>query len=128
MALSDQEELEKILKRLEVNVPEIEAAAVVSLDGLTLASALPADTDEDRVAAMAAAMQSLGEKVSEELKRGSLEQLFIRGKEGFTFICQAGPEGVLTVLARKEAKLGLVFLEVKRASSDVAKILSPQGA
>ncbi|MBI5207397.1 MAG: roadblock/LC7 domain-containing protein [Candidatus Firestonebacteria bacterium] len=122
---NDKDELEKVLKRLEANVPEIEAAAVVSLDGLILASALPNDIDEDRVAAMAAAMHSLGEKVSEELKRGMLEQLFIRGVEGFTFIVQAGAEGVLTVLARKEAKLGLIFLEIKRATVEIAKILSP---
>ncbi|MBI5207425.1 MAG: roadblock/LC7 domain-containing protein [Candidatus Firestonebacteria bacterium] len=123
--MSDKEDLETILKRLEVNVPEIEAAAVVSMDGLTLASILPSDIDEDRVAAMAAAMQSLGEKVSEELKKGSLEQLFIRGEKGFTFIIQAGAEGVLTVLARKEAKLGLIFLEIKRAAEEIAKVLSP---
>ncbi len=123
MPLSDKEELEKVLKHLETSVPEIEAAAVVSMDGLILASALPADIDEDRVAAMAAAMQSLGERVSEELKRGGLEQLFIRGAEGFTFITQAGSEGVLTALARKEAKLGLIFLEIKRAAGDIAKIL-----
>jgi predicted regulator of Ras-like GTPase activity (Roadblock/LC7/MglB family) len=48
------------LKDLQVSSPDIEASAVVSVDGLTMASSLPADVEEDRVSAMSAAMLSLG--------------------------------------------------------------------
>ena len=40
--------------------PDVEAAAVVSFDGLPMASALPEDLEEDRVGAMSAALLSLG--------------------------------------------------------------------
>ncbi|MFN2225372.1 MAG: roadblock/LC7 domain-containing protein, partial [Anaerolineae bacterium] len=40
------------LRDLRVSTPDIEASAVVSVDGLIIASDLPADVEEDRVSAM----------------------------------------------------------------------------
>ncbi|MBU7022563.1 MAG: roadblock/LC7 domain-containing protein [Theionarchaea archaeon] len=45
------EELTNLLKDLEATTPDIEASAVISVDGLMIASALPQDVEEDRVAA-----------------------------------------------------------------------------
>ncbi len=50
------------LRELQASSPDIEASAIVSVDGLTIASALPQGVEEDRVSAMSAAMLSLGEK------------------------------------------------------------------
>jgi predicted regulator of Ras-like GTPase activity (Roadblock/LC7/MglB family) len=111
------------LRDLQASSPDIEATAVVSVDGLTIASALPDDVEEDRVAAMSAAMLSLGERISTELGRGSLDQVYIRGKNGYVILMSTGEEAVLTLLARKEAKLGLVFLDMRRAVEDLAKLL-----
>jgi predicted regulator of Ras-like GTPase activity (Roadblock/LC7/MglB family) len=108
------------LRDLRAASPDIEASAVVSTDGLIVASDLPATTEEDRVSAMSAAMLSLGERISNELGRGSLDQVYIRGNNGYVFLMSAGEEAVLTVLARKEAKLGLVMLDTKRAAADIA--------
>jgi predicted regulator of Ras-like GTPase activity (Roadblock/LC7/MglB family) len=68
------------LRDLQASTPDIEASAVVSVDGLIMASALPADVEEDRVSAMSAAMLSLGERIASELGRGLLEQVYRRGK------------------------------------------------
>ena len=65
---------------------DIEAAAVVSVDGLIMASALPRDVEEDRVSAMSAAMLSLGERIAIELGRGTLDQVFIRGEQGYVLL------------------------------------------
>ena len=108
------------LRDLQASSPDIEASAVVSVDGLTIASALPQGVEEDRVSAMSAAMLSLGERISTELGRGELDQVYIRGDEGYVFLMSAGEEAVLTILARREAKLGLVLLDAKRASADIA--------
>ena len=113
----------KILKDLESGTPEIEASAIVSVDGLIVASALPKDVEEDRVAAMSAAMLSLGERTAHELKRGSLDQVFIRGEDGYVLLISAGDDTVLTALVRKEAKLGLIFLDMKRAVGDISKLV-----
>ena len=113
----------KILKDLESGTPEIEASAIVSVDGLIVASALPKDVEEDRVAAMSAAMLSLGETTAQELRRGSLDQVFIRGEKGYVLLISAGEDAVLTSLVRKEAKLGLIFLDMKRAVEDISKLV-----
>jgi len=111
------------LKDLQVSSPDIEASAVVSVDGLTMASSLPADVEEDRVSAMSAAMLSLGERIASELGRGTLDQVYIRGEGGFVILMSVGEEAVLTVLARSQAKLGLLFLDMKRAAEELARIV-----
>ena len=101
----------------------IEASAVVSVDGLTMASALPGGVEEDRVSAMSAAMLSLGERIASELGRGVLEQVYIEGQKGRVLVVAVGEEAVLTTLARQDSKLGLVLLDVRRAAEDLAKLV-----
>ena len=117
------EKLTEMLKDLSGTSPDIEASAIVSTDGLVIASALPKDVEEDRVAAMSAAMLSLGERTSKELMKGSLEEVFVKGQNGYILLMGAGEEAVLTALARKDAKLGLVFLDMKRAAEEIAKVI-----
>ena len=111
------------LREMQAASPDIEASAVVSVDGLIMASALPAEVEEDRVSAMSAAMLSLGERISTELGRGSLEQVFIRGNNGYVILSAVGEEAVLTVLAREGAKLGLIFLEMRRAAEHLERVV-----
>ena len=111
------------LRDLQASSPDVEASAVVSVDGLTIASALPSNVEEDRVSAMSAAMLSLGERIASELGRGSLDQVYIRGKKGFVVLMSVGTEAVLTVLAREQAKLGLLFLDMRRAVDDLSGLL-----
>lgn len=111
------------LRSMQAAAPDIEASAIVSVDGLIMASALPTDVEEDRVSAMSAAMLSLGERIAIELGRGALEQVYIRGDSGFIVLTSVGEEAVITALARQDAKLGLVFLEMRRASEDIAKLV-----
>jgi predicted regulator of Ras-like GTPase activity (Roadblock/LC7/MglB family) len=103
--------------------PDIEASAVVSVDGLIMASALPQDVEEDRVSAMSAAMLSLGERIAGELGRGGLEQVCIRGSAGYVLVTAVGQEAVLTALARENAKLGLIFLEMRRAAEQLERVV-----
>jgi hypothetical protein len=103
--------------------PDIIASAIVSVDGLIMASALPNDVEEDRVSAMSAAMLSLGERIAVELGRGDLDEVYIRGEEGFVMLTAVGQEAVLTALARDEAKLGLIFLEMRRAADDIVALV-----
>jgi predicted regulator of Ras-like GTPase activity (Roadblock/LC7/MglB family) len=121
--MSRTEQMVERLRQLQASSPDVEASAVVSVDGLTMASALPADVEEDRVAAMSAAMLSLGERIATELGRGDLDQVYIRGANGFVILMAVGSEAVLTVLAREQAKLGLLFLDMRRATEDLTELL-----
>jgi len=111
------------LRELQASSPDIEASAVVSVDGLSIASALPQGVEEDRVSAMSAAMLSLGERIATELGRGSLEQVYVKGEKGYVVLMSVGDEAVLTALAREQAKLGLILLDMRRAAEDLSKLI-----
>jgi hypothetical protein len=102
---------------------EIQAAALVSLDGFTMASALPEGMQEDRVGAMSAAILGLGERAAAELGRGQLSQVFIEGDGGYVLLMAAGARAVLTCLADEEAKLGLVLYDMRAAADSIEEIL-----
>ncbi len=123
MARTRSEQMVARLQAMQAAVPDIEASAVVSVDGLVIASALPAESEEDRVSAMSAAMLSLGERIAGELGRGAIEQVYIKGDNGYVVLTSVGEEAVLTVLARKESKLGLIFLEMRRAAEDLQRLV-----
>ena len=116
MSSSRSQQLVEELKKLQISSPDIQASAIVSSDGLIIASALPNNVEEDRVSAMSAAMLSLGERISTELKRGDLDQVYIRGDSGYVMLMAVGNEAVLTVMANENAKLGLIFLDIKRTA------------
>jgi hypothetical protein len=120
---SRKEQLESRLRDLQSSSGDVEATAIVSVDGLSIASLMPTGTEEDRVSAMSAAMQSLGERISNELGRGLLQQLYVKGENGYVILTSIGDEAVLTVLARKEARLGLIFLEITRAKADLEPLI-----
>ena len=111
------------MRLLRVNTPDVESSALVSVDGLVIASSLPSGFEEDRVSAMSAAMLSLGERIAGELGRGLLNEVYIHGNDGYVLLVSVGSDAVLTVLARQGAKLGLVFLEMRRAAEDLKRLV-----
>jgi predicted regulator of Ras-like GTPase activity (Roadblock/LC7/MglB family) len=67
-------------------------------------------------------MLSLGERISGELKQ-TLQQVYIKGDAGAILLTSIGAEAVLTALARQDAKLGLIFLEMRRAAEDILRLV-----
>lgn len=112
-----------VLEELKSSSADVEASALISTDGLMIASALPQGMDEDRVGAMSAALLSLGDRAARELARGSLERVLLQGQQGYVIMSSAGGEAVLTVLAKANAKLGLIFLDIKRAAEALSKLI-----
>ena len=121
--MSRTDDLNNVLAELQSSSGDIEACAVVSEDGLIIASSLPQSIQENQVAAMSAAILSMGARTASELNRGSLEQLFIEGENGYMVVTRAGEYASLLALAKKKAKLGLIFLDVSRAADQVKKII-----
>lgn len=123
MAKSRTEQLVERLRDLQISAPDIEAAAVISVDGLPMASSMPANIEEDRVSAMSAAMLGLGERIAGELGRGALEQVYVKGQRGYVILMNVGMDAVLTALVREQGRLGLIFLEMGRAAKELARLV-----
>ena len=117
------DDLNNTLRALQSGTPDIEACALISEDGLVIASALPQHVEETRVAGMSATLLNLGGRAANELGRGDLEQVLIRGREGYAVMVRAGSSTLLLCLTSREAKLGLIFLDMGRAATDIGKIL-----
>lgn len=121
MALNDQ--LQRILQNFVTSTPDVEGAVLVSTDGFPLASALGSGADEDRASAMGAAALSMGSRIVGELQRGTLEQVLIKGRDGYVILVQAGDDTVLEVISTDEGKLGLLLYELKYTAREIATLL-----
>ena len=121
--MSRVEHLNKILRSLQSGSPDVEASALISEDGLIIASALPAHLEETRVAGMSATLLSLGTRAARELERGDVDEVLVRGKDGYAVMVAAGQGTLLLVLTSAAAKLGLIFLDMRRSVGDIKRLL-----
>ena len=103
--------------------PEVEAAAVVSVDGLPMASALPEHVEEERLAAMSAALLLLGERAASGLGKGDLAQVLVEGAHGYVVLMAAGPYAVLVTVTSPGAKAGLLLFEMRRMAEKVTTLM-----
>ena len=117
------EKIQDILRSLRAVSPDIVGSAAVSTDGFIIASLLPSEVDEELVSGMAAALLGVGERIATELMGGSMEQTYVRGRLGYVLLNAIGPDALLIVLTTPDAKLGLVFLDVKRRVGELVKII-----
>ncbi|MFX0075725.1 MAG: GTP-binding protein [Candidatus Hermodarchaeota archaeon] len=105
------------------HLPEVTAAVILTPEGLPIASMLPQGVDETKIAAMTAALLSLSEKTILEIGKGSIDQLCIKGSEGYLLVMQAGPGAVLIVSTTKDARLGLVLSDCRRTCEKIAQLI-----
>ena len=120
---SRTDQLNTILRSLQSGSPEIEASALVSEDGLMIASALPQHIDEVRVAGISATLISLGTRATTELSMGTMDQVLIRGEKGYAVMVKASEGTDLIVLTTADAKLGMIFLDMSRAVAEIKRVL-----
>jgi predicted regulator of Ras-like GTPase activity (Roadblock/LC7/MglB family) len=120
---SRAEQMQDVLRGLRQASPDIIGSAVVNIDGFIIASVLPGEIDEELVSGMAAAMLGVGERISTELMASTMEQTYVRSEKGYVILNAVGEDSVLIVLTTKEAKLGLVFIEIKRRAKEIAKLV-----
>ncbi len=118
------EKLNQILQSFVSGTNDVQGAALVTPDGLSLASTLPINMDEERVSAMSAAMLSLGERIGGELSRGNIDRIYVEGDDGYGVLTGCGADAVLLVLASKAVKQGILFLEIKNALSELKPVMA----
>ena len=121
--MSRFDSLTRVLKNLQSESPGVEASALISEDGLMIASALSQDLDETRVAGMTATLLSLGTRAATELRRGDVKEVIVRGEQGYAVMIHAGRGAVLLVLASETTPLGLIFFDMREAIKNIKNIL-----
>jgi len=117
------EKLHLVLKNLQNGSPDVEATALISEDGLTIASALPEDLDKTRIGGMSATLHSLGTRAAVELRRGIVKEVIVRGEQGYTVLLDAGRGVLLLAVANENASLGLIFFDMRETINKIKDIL-----
>jgi len=127
-------QLEDILRGLHAAVDGLQATVVISLDGFVVAAHVPSPNgrrkrgdsaaDSPQVAAMAASIVAISDKVLAQLQRGVMSRVLIDGSQGGIVVVPAGQDAALAVMVSHEAKLGLVMLALGRAADQVKRILT----
>lgn len=118
------ERVSEVLRGLRTSSPEVVGACVVSSDGFIIASVVPSEIDEDLIGGMAASLLGVGERIAHDLMRSTMEQVYVRSPKGYIIVNAVGSEAALVLLVTREAKLGLVFLELKRTTAELTKHLT----
>ncbi len=120
--MTTKEELEKTLLSLK-RVGDIEACAVISRDGLLMASDIPQGVQAETFAAMSATMLGAAETAVSELKKGIVERVIAESKETKIITMGAGPKALIVVMTNPTVGLGLVLVEMGRASEKIKELL-----
>ena len=119
-----EKQIETILKELLINNSEIKLASVVSVEGLPIVSIIPKNVDETHISAMTATLLTLGERATSEMKKGYLNEIIVKAKEGYIIVVSAGMNAVLVITTNNRCKLGLILFECKKACKKISKLLS----
>lgn len=121
--VTKSERINEVLRSLRQGTPEVIGASVVSSEGFIVASVLPQEIDEDLIGGMSASLLGISERIATDLLRSQMEQTYVRSPKGYIVVNAAGPDAVLVLLVSREAKLGLIFLELKRTIAELLKLL-----
>jgi uncharacterized protein len=121
---SRQEQINALLDRLQQNVSaELTGIVAVSLDGIVLATRVTAETNADRVGAVAATLIGVARRVASELKLGTTEEAILKASSGYFLVLPAGTQALLAVALRAHANLGMVRIEAREAANGIGSVL-----
>jgi uncharacterized protein len=111
------------LRSLRTSTPEIIGAVVVNMDGFVVSSVIPSEVDDELIGGMAAALLGVGERIASDLMRANMEQVYVRSPKGYVIINAITDQSALVLLVTRDAKLGLVFLELRRVVEELGRLM-----
>jgi predicted regulator of Ras-like GTPase activity (Roadblock/LC7/MglB family) len=117
------EQMQAVLRNIRAASADIIGSAILTSDGFVVASMLPAEVDEEMVSAMAATLLGASEQIADEVISSDLEQTYVRAKDGYVIVNAVTKEEVLIILTNRNVKLGLVFMEARKRSEELHKLL-----
>ncbi|MFX0196126.1 MAG: roadblock/LC7 domain-containing protein [Candidatus Hodarchaeota archaeon] len=115
-------EFVEILRDLEKRA-DLYACALITRDGIRLATSAEAREDADILSALTAAVLSLGQKATDMLNHGDLEELIIRGTAGYSVVRRIGEDHLLVAAGFNLIRLGLGVNLIRKASELLEKII-----
>ncbi len=115
--------IQKILEKLEQTTSSY-ASILVSMDGLPVVSASQESINEFEASALAASILSLGEQTTETFKHKKLHRVLVEGEKGITILTEVNQELILITIAPRDAKLGILFMEIERSTKKINKVLT----
>lgn len=113
-----------ILSSLIKTSTHIEAAAVMTRDGMPIASVLDDGIDSKRLSAVSATLLSLSDRALKDLGKGNLLQVLISGKQGYVLMVKVGENAVLSIVSKNDSRLGMVLHEAKNSAIKIAGLIS----
>ena len=116
------EMMEEILKEIN-STGGIDASAIASRDGLLICSSLPIQQQAETLVAMSATMIGAAEAAADELGKGIPDNIVVESRNGKLIVIGAGPKALLLVMTKQEASLGLVLIQMKKASEKTMHVL-----
>ncbi len=122
LSAAQKKQLVRILKQISLGC-DLEALAVVNQEGIKVAFFSEKGTDPDLLSAISSAILSTGKMVTGNLDHGDLEQVLIRGEEGFTILAGAD-EYILIGASHDLHNVGLAMQVIKRYVPETVDVLS----
>lgn len=116
------EMLEGILKEIN-KTGQIDESAIASRSGLLICSTLPEKQHVETLVAMSATMFGAAEIAATELGLDLLDKIVIESKNGKLIGTGAGPKALLLVMTKPDINLGLVLVEIQKASEKIKQVL-----
>ena len=121
--ISKSEKIKDVLNRFRSISPDIFGASVITMEGFMVASVTLSEIDEGLVGGLTAAMLGVGERIASEMMNRRMSQIYLKS-DNFYIICNSiNEETVLVSLVNSDAKLGLIFLEIRRILPDLASLI-----
>ncbi len=115
--------LRPVLRNFNSMSSDIEASAVISCDGLSLACVLGDEVDPDRFGAMCASLLALASRAAQEISRGALKQVLVEGDKGAMLLVYAGENAVLAVATKSTMNLGKAFIDTRKVANNISVLL-----
>ena len=121
MLMTKKAVLSNVLREINV-LGDVEGSAVVTRDGLLVACEL-GGVDAETFAAMSATMFGAAETAFSELGKGLVDRVIVESGKAKLILMGAGSSAVLVVMVSSRVNIGLVLVEMKKATGKIEKEL-----
>lgn len=115
--------LNAVLQRLHNDSLDVESSALISSDGMTLVSNLRKGVNPDHIGAMSAGLLSLGDRMISNLSGDTTDRVMVQSHVGYVIITSVTSDLLLTVVVNPDARLGMVFHDIKTAVQSAKEVV-----
>lgn len=121
--MSTVESINAVLQNLESEVPSVSGCVLASRDGFVISNTLNGEEAEE-IAAMVATTIGVSSRMASTLSAGEVEETAIQADQRSVFLYLAGEDGVLAVITGEDPNVGMVNLQARRATDQIAEYLT----